>query len=161
MFFPDPVTNQALTILRPTADISGNTPVDDNCHCRERCIAQDSCPMSHESVAVSGRKGRHFIRLWLPLMLEEYWKVTLRDGAKMNSARLRRVDLFCHLFTQRDIATERSGSAAGRAADRPLQPVVRRQRLSPQRLRSMGFSREVCCPSCWASPMRIPSGPRM
>ena len=25
----------------------------------------------------------------------------------------------------------------------------------------MGFAREGCCPSCWASPMRIPSGPRM
>jgi hypothetical protein len=23
------------------------------------------------------------------------------------------------------------------------------------------FAREVCCPSSWASPMRIPSGPRM
>lgn len=34
-------------------------------------------------------------------------------------------------------------------------------RLLPQRLRSMGFSREVCCPSSWATPMRIPSGLRM
>ena len=41
------------------------------------------------------------------------------------------------------------------------QPVVIRQGVSSQRSRSMGFAREVCCPSCWASPMRIPSGPRM
>jgi len=37
----------------------------------------------------------------------------------------------------------------------------RRQCFSSQRLRLMGSAREVCCPSCWASPMRIPSGPRM
>jgi hypothetical protein len=39
MFFPDPVTNKALTILRPTTDITGNAPVDDNCHCHDGLIA--------------------------------------------------------------------------------------------------------------------------
>src|SRR4029450_763448 len=107
MFFPDPVTNKALTILRPRTDVTGNALVYDYCHCHEGLIAQDLCPMSHESVAVSGRKGRHFIRLWLPLMFEEYWKVTLGHGAKMNSARPRGVDSFCHLITRPDIDTER------------------------------------------------------
>lgn len=36
-----------------------------------------------------------------------------------------------------------------------------RQPERPQRLRSTGSSREACSPSCWASPMRIPSGPRI
>src|SRR5260221_10564695 len=107
MFFPDPVTNKVLTILRPTTDITGNAPVDDNCHCHGGLITQNLCPMRHEGVAVSGRKGRHFIRLRHPLMFEERWKVTLRHGAKMNAARPRGVDSICHLFTPRDIATER------------------------------------------------------
>lgn len=34
-------------------------------------------------------------------------------------------------------------------------------RLNSHGLRSIGFSREVRCSSCWASPMRISSGPRM
>ena len=47
------------------------------------------------------------------------------------------------------------------AFHRPLQQRVRRRCFGSQRSRLMGFAREVCCPSCWASPMRIPSGPRM
>jgi hypothetical protein len=39
MFFPDPVTNKALTILRPTTDISGNAPVNHNGHCHGGLIA--------------------------------------------------------------------------------------------------------------------------
>ena len=101
-----PTSTTCTDMFCPT-DVTGNTPVDDDCHCHEGLIAQNLCPMSHESVAVSGWKGRHFIRLWLPLMFEEYWKVTLRHGAKMNFARLRGVDALCHLFTRRDIAIER------------------------------------------------------
>ncbi len=56
------------------------------------------------------------------------------------------------------VAVDRIGVEKTR---RPLQQRVRRQCFSSQRLRLMGFTRELCCPSCWASPMRIPSGPRM
>ncbi len=51
--------------------------------------------------------------------------------------------------------------AARAARRRPVERLVRRQFFSSQGLRPMGFSREACCPSCWASPIRIPSGPRM
>ena len=56
-----------------------------------------------------------------------------------------------------------AGRYGGRCRSRPVGRGSPRARgaVSSQRSRLMGFAREVCGPSCWASPMRIPSGPRM
>jgi hypothetical protein len=67
-------------------------------------------------------------------MFEEYWKVTLRHGAKMNSARPRGVDSLCHLFTRQDIATERHRSPAAAAGERLNHEKPKCRRGQVQRL---------------------------
>src|SRR5688572_5425730 len=54
--------------------------------------------MRHESVKVPGRKPCHFIRLWLALILKEYWKIALYYGPKMNANLRLDFAALCHFF---------------------------------------------------------------